>query len=75
MSNPSALKLLLESCTYRNGTVHCPHKQLPASIIVAKWQMHDGQWTSWTVVDCPLLPAGLMDCQMSCLSQLAEIAN
>jgi len=75
MSNPSAIKSLLESCTYRNGTVRCPDKKVPASIVVAKWKMNDGQWTSWTVIDCPLLPAGLMDCEMSCLSQLVEIAN
>jgi len=35
--------------------------------------MADGQWTSWKIVDCPLLPAGLIDCDMSCLSQLKEI--
>jgi len=35
--------------------------------------MTDGQWTSWKIVDCPLLPAGLIDCNMSCLSQLEGI--
>ena len=35
--------------------------------------MTDGQWTSWKIVDCPLLPAGLIDCNMSCLSQIKEI--
>ena len=35
--------------------------------------MTDGQWTSWKIVDRPLLPAGLIDCNMSCLSQIKEI--
>ncbi len=73
MSNPSTSKSLSESCTYRDHTVRCPHKELPASILVSKWRMSDGQWSPWTVIDCPLLPAGLMDCGMSCLSQLVEI--
>jgi hypothetical protein len=72
MSNPSSIRSLIESCTYRNGAVHCPHKKLPASILAASWRKGDGRWT-WTVIDCQLLPAGLMDCDMSCLSQLVEI--
>jgi len=63
MSNPSTIKSALESCTYRNGTVHCPNKKLLASLLVAKWQMTDGEWTHWTVIDCPLLPAGQVDCE------------
>jgi hypothetical protein len=73
MSNPSTIKSLFESCTYRNHTVRCPHKELPATIFVAKWRLSDGRWSSWTVIDCPLLPSGLMDCGMTCLSQLVEI--
>jgi hypothetical protein len=75
MSNPSAIKSLLESCTYHNSTVLCPNKKLPASILAAKWLKNDGQWTPWTVIDCLLLPAGQMDCDMSCLSQVREITN
>jgi hypothetical protein len=75
MFNPSTSKSLLESCIYRDGMVYCPDKKLAASILAAKWQMTDGQWTPWTVIDCPLLPAGQMDCDMSCLSQVREITN
>ena len=73
MSNPSTIKSQFESCTYRNSTVRCPHKEFPASILAAKWRLSDGRWSSWTVIDCPLLSAGLIDCEMSCLSQLGEI--
>jgi len=73
MSNPSTSESLFESCTYRNRIVRCPRKELPASILAAKWRMTDGRWTSWTVIDCPLLPAGLIDCEMSCLSQFVDI--
>ena len=57
-------------CDYRFRQVHCPHKAKPADITAAKWQMDDKRWTSWTVVDCPLLPAGEMWCDMTCLLQL-----
>lgn len=73
MLNPSTAESPFDSCTYRNCTVRCPHKQLPASILAAKWRMSDGRWTSWTILDCPLLLAGLVDCDASCLSQLSEI--
>jgi len=72
MSNHATIRSLFESCTYRNGAVHCPRLKLPASILVARWRMSYGQWTS-TVIDCQLLRAVLMDCDMSCLSQLVNI--
>jgi hypothetical protein len=73
MSNPSTSESLFESCTYRNRIVRCPRQELPASILAARWRMTDGRWTSWTVLDCPLLPAGLVDCEMTCLSQFVDI--
>jgi hypothetical protein len=75
MSNPSTIKSLLESCTYRNSAVLCPNKKLLTNILAAKWLKNDSQWTPWTVIDCSLLPAGQMDCEMSCLSQLREITH
>jgi glycosyltransferase involved in cell wall biosynthesis len=53
---------------YRFLTVLCPHKERFADIAAAKWQTSGGRWTSWAVVDCPLLPAGQVRCDMSCLS-------
>jgi len=73
MSDMSARKNLATSSVDRMQRVFCPHKMLPAVVTASKWQMTDGHWTSWTIVDCPLLLAGLMDCDMKCLSQLEEI--
>jgi hypothetical protein len=73
MSDASARKKLAASCIDRVRAVYCRHKNLPADVTVSKWQMSDGQWTSWVIVDCPLLDAGLIRCDMSCLSQLEEI--
>jgi hypothetical protein len=73
MSDTSARQKLLASCTDRVHTVYCPHKKLPADVTASKWQMSNGQWTSWTIVDCPLLVAGLIDCDMGCIPQLEEI--
>lgn len=70
MADASAIRKLATSCLDCVRTVYCPHKKMPAEIAASKWQMNDGQWTSWTVVDCPLLSAGLIDCDMSCLPQL-----
>lgn len=73
MTDTSASKKLTASSVDLVHTVSCPHKKLPADVTASKWQMSDGQWTPWTIVDCPLLLAGLIDCDMSCLSQLEEI--
>ena len=75
MSDTSARKKLVASCTDRVRTVYCPHKKQPAEVTASRWQMSDGEWTPWAIVDCPLLSAGLIDCDMSCLSQLEEIRN
>ena len=72
MANPATVELAMKSCTYRARTVRCPHQGLPAQVVAAKWKTPNGEWTSWKIVDCPLLPAGLMDCEKSCLSQLEE---
>ncbi len=73
MTDTSDAKKLAASSVERVHTVNCPHKKLPADVTASKWQKGDGQWTSWRIVDCPLLLAGLIDCDMSCLSQLEEI--
>jgi hypothetical protein len=73
MNDTSTREKLADSSVARTHTVTCPHKKMPADVIASKWQMTNGQWTSWTIVDCPLLLAGLMNCDMSCLSQLEEI--
>lgn len=70
MSDPEILDRLLQTCDYRFRTVQCPRKQKPADVTAAKWQTGDENWTPWTIVDCPLLPAGEMWCDMDCLSQL-----
>ncbi len=73
MTDTSTREKLAASSIDRTHAVLCPHKNLRADVTASKWQMTNGQWTSWTIVDCPLLLAGLMDCDMSCLSQLEEI--
>jgi len=60
-------------CNDRVHAVRCPNQRLTAEVTASRWRMTDGQWTSWKIVDCPLLPAGLIDCNMSCLSQLEGI--
>jgi hypothetical protein len=70
MSEPEILDRLLQTCDYRFRKVLCPHKNEPAEITAAKWQISNDEWTSWKVLDCPLLPAGEMWCDMACLSQV-----
>jgi len=72
MSDTSSRSKLAASCIDRVRTVSCPHRKQAADVTASKWQMSDGRWTAWAVVDCPLLRAGLMDCDMSCLAQLEE---
>ena len=62
-------------CSDRIHTVHCPNRKLTAEVTVSRWRMHDGRWTAWKIVDCALLRAGLIDCDMSCLSQLERVLN
>jgi hypothetical protein len=62
-------------CKDRIQTVLCPNRKLTAEVTASRWRMRDGQWTSWKIVDCALLQAGLIDCDMSCLSQLETILN
>jgi hypothetical protein len=72
MSDPEILERALRSCDYRFRKVDCPHKEKRADITAAKWQIGDNKWTRWTVVDCPLLHAGQIWCDMNCLSQLGH---
>jgi hypothetical protein len=70
MSDPETLDRLLQSCNYRFRTVLCPHQGQYANITAAKWDVGDAHWTPWNVIDCPLLPAGEVWCDKSCLSQV-----
>lgn len=68
------IEKMLETCEYKSRLVRCPHKLLPASIIAVRWKKADGSWVRWKIADCPLLPAGLIDCEQSCLGQLSVFA-
>lgn len=70
MPDPRSIHKLVESCSSQISTVNCPIHSKSAEITVAKWQTQDGCTTPWIVVDCPLLPAGTVSCDMSCLIQL-----
>lgn len=72
MSDPDILDRLLRTCDYRFRTIHCPHKDKDADITAARWQINNNHWTRWTVIDCPLLPAGEVWCERECLSQLED---
>lgn len=72
MPGASARRKFGASCADRVHAVYCPHKKLRAEVTASKWQMSDGQWTRWVIVDCPLLLAGLIDCDMSCMAQFQE---
>jgi hypothetical protein len=67
---PCIAQIATRSCVYRTLAVRCPSRQMPAEVVVAKWKKTDGNWSLWKVIDCPLLPAGLIDCQKQCLSQV-----
>jgi len=75
MADTSKYNKLAESCVDRLRPVYCPHKRQPAEVTASRWQLCDGRWTPWAVVDCPLLRAGLVDCDMTCLTQLEERAT
>jgi len=68
-SNPEIL------CSDRLHLVHCPNQKITARVTASRWQMQNGKWTAWRIVDCPLLQAGLIDCDMSCLCQLQRILD
>ncbi|HYL46873.1 MAG TPA: hypothetical protein VEU52_07585 [Candidatus Limnocylindrales bacterium] len=70
MSDLQSIKTLVESCSSQLVTVACPLHAKSACITIAKWHKRDGGTTPWVVVDCPLLLAGTVSCDMSCLSQL-----
>ena len=63
---------LFRTCNYRSPTVLCPLKDRVAKITAAKWQVRNDGWTKWVVIDCPLLPAGKVWCDQSCLLLLDE---
>jgi hypothetical protein len=75
MSDPEIFERCLRSCDYRCRRVHCPDKDTAADITAAKWSIGNNQWTQWKIVDCPLLPAGEVWCDMTCLSQLESSAS
>jgi hypothetical protein len=70
MPAPRAVIKLVESCNSQTISIICPIHTKPVDITVAKWQTQDGHTTPWVVVDCPLLPAGTVSCDMSCLVDL-----
>jgi len=70
MADPHSIIKLVESCNSQMISIHCPIHSKSAEVTVAKWQTQDGSTTPWIVVDCPLLPAGIIDCDMSCLAKL-----
>jgi hypothetical protein len=72
MYDPTLPYWLVDSCIDRTLTVDCPALEAKASITAASWKTSDGRYTPWTVVDCSLLPAGKVFCNMRCLSQLEE---
>jgi hypothetical protein len=69
MADPALIGLAPE-CGYRVAKVLCPHKALEATITAATWKLSQAGWTSWTVVDCSLLPAGWIGCDRACLAAL-----
>ena len=71
MPDPSLFGWHWEPSTeYRARTVRCPHRETQATILAASWKTSGERWTSWQVVDCSLMPAGVVACDMSCASQL-----
>lgn len=75
MPNPEILDRILRACDYRYRTIQCPEQKKPAEITAAKWQISDDHWTGWTIVDCSLLPAGEVWCEMKCLPQVESSSN
>jgi hypothetical protein len=69
MPDLQSVKTLVESCSSQLATVACPIHAKSACITIAKWHTRDGGTTPWVVVDCPLLLAGTISCDMCCLSQ------
>lgn len=68
MNDPETLDRILQTCDYRFRAIPCPHQKKLAEITAAKWQISDDRWTPWTIVDCSLLPAGEIWCDMKCLA-------
>jgi len=55
MSDPEVLDRILQACRYRFRNLPCPNKEKIASIIAAKFQMEEADWT---VIECTLQPNG-----------------
>lgn len=70
MSDPETIQNLVDSCDSQTSAVFGPHQGQWASITAAKWQTREGRSTPWVIVDCSLLAAGTVSCDMSCLPQL-----
>ncbi|HEY4979534.1 MAG TPA: hypothetical protein VII25_10245 [Candidatus Acidoferrum sp.] len=49
--------------------VHCSRRNCEAQIVVANWPFSEEGWSDWRVIDCSLLPPGVVSCGMDCLSQ------
>lgn len=57
---------------YREGVVQCPHREGRANILAASWKVSSERWSPWSVIDCSLLPAGWISCDMACVPQLGD---
>jgi hypothetical protein len=75
MSSSETLDRVLQTCDHRFRTIQCPLQKKPAEVTAAKWQISDDHWTPWTIVDCSLLPAGEIWCDMKCLPLIESSAN
>ncbi len=75
MSDRDTLDRMPHIYSHCSRTVLCPKENIPADIMVTKWELSDGRWTSWTVTDCSLLPAGEIWCLMDCLSQMDTLLD
>jgi hypothetical protein len=64
MSDPEILDRILQACSYRFRNLPCPNKEKVASIVAAKFEMEDADWT---VIECTLQPNGEVKCGMTCL--------
>ena len=74
MPSGEIVERVLRACDYRYRAVDCPLKKKRADITAAKWQTSD-RWTPWTIVDCSLLPAGEVWCDMKCLPLIESSPN
>lgn len=69
MFEPKLPELHPEGATTYPQKVHCAQRNCDAQIVVANWPFSEEGWSDWRVIDCSLLPTGIVSCGMDCLSQ------